>query len=139
MFYTIRKFSNPQNRSEEKYYPVPKIIGRIKVRDIAQQIAKECTLSTVDVMAVLEAFLQDLPLFMMLGHSIKLSDFGTFKISFSSEGSKTPDKVTADNIKNAKVIFLPSSELKKTIANDISYSYFDNGSNTPEADEAKED
>jgi len=139
MYYSIRKYSNPQNRSEEKYYPLPKVIGRMQVRDIAQQISKESSLSTVDVMAVLEAFFQDLPLFMMLGYSIKLSDFGTFRLSFRSEGQKKLESVSAEDIISPRVNFLPSPELKKKISSEITYSYFDNGNNTPESETTEEE
>ncbi|MEL3908400.1 MAG: hypothetical protein P1P64_05235 [Treponemataceae bacterium] len=52
---------------------------------------------------------------MINSNKIRLDDFGIFKLSFTSEGKEKADDVTANDIKNLKVIFTPSVELKNLL------------------------
>jgi nucleoid DNA-binding protein len=61
-----------------------------------------------------------MPMFLKLGQSIKLEGFGSFRLSVTSEGTATADELNAHHIKGAKLIFLPSVELKRSLE-DVSY------------------
>jgi hypothetical protein len=47
--------------------------------------------------------------------SIQLGEFGTLRLSLSSNGVDDPDNFTAADIKGARIIFTPSSDLKKEL------------------------
>lgn len=115
MNYSITKFINPLNRDEQKFYAVPAWNSEVDVRTIANSISKMCTLTPIDIMAVLEAFIQILPDYLMAGNPIKLGDFGTIKLSFKSNGQEKEDDVTASDIKNTKVLFRAGKQLKATL------------------------
>jgi methylmalonyl-CoA mutase cobalamin-binding subunit len=50
-----------------------------------------------------------------MGKSVNLGEFGTLRISFSSEGVETPDDFNVSKISGVKVVFTPSVELKKAL------------------------
>lgn len=116
MNYKIMSKKNPLNQADpEKFYPYPKWSSEMNLRRIAEQIARHCTLPPADVTAVLEAFLSELPDYLMNGHSVRLGDFGLMKLSFSGEGRGTAEDVTAKEIKNPRILFLPGVEFKQRL------------------------
>ena len=71
MNYKIMSKKNPLKPADpEKFYPYPKWSSEMNLRRIAEQIARHCTLTPADVTAVLEAFLSELPDYLMNGHSV---------------------------------------------------------------------
>ena len=116
MNYKIMSKKNPLNQADpEKFYPYPKWSSEMNLRRIAEQIARHCTLPPADVTAVLEAFLSELPDYLMNGHSVRLGDFGLMKLSFSGEGRGTAEDVTAKEIRNPRILFLPGVEFKQRL------------------------
>ena len=122
MQYTVVQRRNPQKPEEaKKFYPAPVYSGEITLRSLAEDISHTCTLTQADVSAVMESLLQKLPLLLAGGHSVRLGDFGIIKLSFSAKGKEKKEEVTAAEIKNTRVLFLPGVELKKRLQ-DISYT-----------------
>lgn len=122
MYYHLIERPNPLDRDEaKKLYAVPKLVGRVDAAMLAKQIATQTTLTTGDVSNVLRTFVDLLPLFMLMGKSVELEGFGTMRISFSSDGVVDEDHFSTKLMRRPRVIFIPSSELKKRIADDISY------------------
>jgi hypothetical protein len=52
-----------------------------------------------------------------MGKNVSLGELGTLRISFSSEGVDDPNEFTVFKISNIRVIFTPSAELRKALAN----------------------
>jgi len=116
MQYTVVQRRNPQKPEEaKKFYPAPVYSGEITLRSLAEDISQTCTLTQADVSAVMESLLQKLPLLLAGGHSVRLGDFGIIKLSFSAKGKEKKEEVTAAEIKNTRVLFLPGVELKKRL------------------------
>ena len=123
MEYKILSRANPLNRTEaEKFYASPIWNNAITIRTLANEISKNCTLTSTDVIAVLESFLQLLPLFLKNGHSIRLGDFGIFRLSFSSIGKENKSDVSAKDISNVRVLFRPSVHLKKELMDKLTFT-----------------
>lgn len=57
-----------------------------------------------------------MPKELVQGKSVKLGDFGSFRLSLSSDGAETEEQFNATMIKNAKIIFTPGTQLKSEIA-----------------------
>ena len=74
------------------------------------------TVSTADTIALLEAFLTVVPDQLADGKIVELGEFGTFRISLSSDGADTADKVSADNITDVRVIFNPGKRFEDVLA-----------------------
>ncbi|NHW58857.1 DUF4496 domain-containing protein, partial [Escherichia coli] len=90
--------------------------GSVNQKSLAKEISGRSSLTAGDVNNVIQNLLDILPSKLVEGNSVQLGDFGTFRISFSSEGADTEQKFTTDKIKGIKVLFTPSTEFKKTLS-----------------------
>ncbi|MDE5581155.1 MAG: HU family DNA-binding protein [Treponemataceae bacterium] len=122
MMYSVTKRQNPLDRkSDSKYYAVAAYGEEIDVNDLAKEISKSCTLTPTDIVAVIESFLDKMPQYLKNSNRIRLNKFGIFKLSFSSVGQESEDDVSSKDIKNVRVLFMPSAELKKELS-DVGYT-----------------
>ncbi|MDR2920970.1 MAG: HU family DNA-binding protein [Tannerella sp.] len=104
---------NPQDRQvPPKFYASPVNSGKITLDDLANRISRSSSLTRGDILNVLSSFLDELPEYLKDGKSVQLGDFGTVRLSFSSDGADTAENVNASLIKNVKVIFTPNVKLK---------------------------
>ncbi len=111
---TPRKDPRDQN-SQPKYYATVRSNGRVDTHGIAKDINKMSTVSSVDTTAVLEAFMNVVPDQLADGKIVELGDFGTFRVSVSSEGAEQPDAVTTRSITDVRILFQPGKRFKKLI------------------------
>ena len=83
------------------------------MKELAAEIAKMSTVSTIDAMAMLEAFKQIIPQSRRAG--MRLGDFGTFMTTINSQGEETADKVSSGSIKNTNLRFRAGEDFKNTL------------------------
>jgi predicted histone-like DNA-binding protein len=116
--FTTTPKKDPRNlEAEPKYYAIVKSDGRADTQTIARSINSMSTVSSADTAAVLEAFLYVVPEKLADGKIVELGDFGTFRVSVSSEGAAVPEEVTARSITDTKVIFTPGRRFKQMLDN----------------------
>jgi predicted histone-like DNA-binding protein len=122
MKYKLVERINPLHPSDpKKYYANPVNSGKVTIKDFAKEIAGRSSLTRGDIENVLTNFWDELPTFLKYGMSVQLGDFGTVRLSISSEGAETANQLPASMIiKDVKVIFTPGAELKKSLL-DISF------------------
>ncbi|MCA9874302.1 MAG: HU family DNA-binding protein [Anaerolineales bacterium] len=114
--YNVISKGNPRDReAAPKYYPSFITNGRINERELARLIAESCTLTTVDVMAVVEGLLQILPRLIAEGYIVELGEFGSFRMRIRSKGAESPDMVTAGYILDILPRFTAGKEFKKVL------------------------
>lgn len=101
-----------------KFYPSPVYSGNTTIRQLAKKISDISTVSSIDTLAVLEAFLQLIPEELINGQIVKLGDFGSFRLTLRGEGTETADALSSNQITKASVYFRPSKEFSD-IANKI--------------------
>ena len=111
------KDENGNTIFEEKimYYAKAKHSGVVDIKRIANDISKYCTLTTPDIIAVLQSFLDKFPEYLMDSQKVNLQPFGSYKLALNSESKETEEEVTAKTIKGVRVLFTPSVELKKAL------------------------
>jgi predicted histone-like DNA-binding protein len=112
---TPRKDPRDPN-SQPKYYVTIKSKGRANLLAIAREISKMSTVTSVDTIAVLEAFMNVIPDMLADGKIVDLGDFGTFRVSVSSEGVETAEEVSSNSITEIRIIFAPGKRFKKLMA-----------------------
>jgi predicted histone-like DNA-binding protein len=104
--YHLNQRVNPRSPSDtRKYYAYSKATGTITLRELAQRISRESTVSMMDTVAVLEGLLQVIPDMLLDGNIVRLGDFGTFRLSLSSEGVENPDEFNISKIRRTNLIF----------------------------------
>jgi predicted histone-like DNA-binding protein len=90
MRYKMLKRTNPQDRSLSKWYATPVNDGRISKTVLSREIVNISSLSRGDVSNVIECLIDVFPKYLLMGKSIGLGEFGTLRLSFSSEGVDDP-------------------------------------------------
>lgn len=118
MKYKLIQKANPlEPETERKWYASPVKAGTINNYQLSKGIAGKSFLARGAVMNVIENMIDEIPRYLIEGYSVNLNNFGTLRLSLSSEGVQDPKEFTPENIKNMKVVFTPSPELKKTLLN----------------------
>jgi predicted histone-like DNA-binding protein len=114
--FNVSQRKNPRDlTAPPKYYATVKSSGRADTNAIARSINSMSTVSSVDTAAVLEAFLQVVPDKLAEGNIVELGDFGTFRVSVSSDGQEQAEDVTARNITDVRVIFTPGRRFTQVL------------------------
>lgn len=105
---------NPLTK-EKKWYASPKLTGKRDLKDLSKDLSEVSSLSAGDVQNVIVNLIDQLPKWLMEGDSVKLNGFGTFRLSFSSEGVATKEEVSANLIKDVHIIFDADDLIKERI------------------------
>ena len=84
------------------------------MRDIAREIAGRSSLTRGDIENVLANFMDCLPHYLRDGFSVQLGEFGTMRLTLSSEGAATEKAFKTETIK-PRVTFTPGVELKTAL------------------------
>ena len=121
MKYRIIKKGNPSNlKAPKKQYASPVNAGKLTIKDLSKDVAARTTLTKGDIENVLTSFIEVIPTYLKIGMSVKLGDLGTVRLNIKSEGVDEGKKFDASKINGVKIIFTPSTELKKNLE-DVSF------------------
>ncbi len=98
-----------------KFYAIAKSSGEESTRQLATEISKRSGLSSSEVFAVIEAFIDLVPERIAEGKIVRLGDFGSFNITLSSEGVEKAEDFNSSLIKGNKLNFRPGKLFQKTL------------------------
>ena len=105
---------NPQDKAAAaKYYPTVVLSQEMTQKQIVEQIADRCTLTGSDIKAVLDALMTVIKRSLANGSTVRLGDLGSFRPSVSGRGIEDASKFGANTVKKARVIYVPSAEIKE--------------------------
>lgn len=108
---------NPQDKDAAgKYYAQVVLAPEMTQRQIIEQIADRCTLTGSDIKAVLDSLMTVIKRNLANGCPIRLGDLGSFRPSISGTGIEDATKCGANTVKKARVIYVPSAEIKEAVA-----------------------
>lgn len=99
----------------KKYYPSIRATGRVTDHELAVEASEMCTLSTADVVAVIEVFLKLIPEHLSEGEIVELGALGNFWLRFSAEGVDRPEHVRGSLIKKLIPRFMPGKRFKQVL------------------------
>ncbi|HZK96764.1 MAG TPA: HU family DNA-binding protein [Prolixibacteraceae bacterium] len=105
---------NPLTK-EKKWYAAPRLTGNRDLKNLSKDLAEVSSLSAGDVQNVIVNLIDQLPKWLMEGNSVKLDGFGSFRLSFSSEGGAVKEDVTADSIKDIYILFDADVAIKERV------------------------
>ena len=102
-------YKKVQVKRNKKWYPKAAIIGKpITTKEIANRLAALSSLSTGDVISVLDLLGGVMGDYMNQGRTVKLNGIGTFyyTINATGNGVDTEDEVSAKQVKSTRVRFI---------------------------------
>ena len=113
----IKKVAKKNPRTKEtKYYPAL-VGGEFIDRDrIARRIEKRSTVSSSDILAVLDALQYEIIDVLTEGRSVRLGILGSFHPTISGAGKATLKEVTVEDVKRVRVHFTASTTVKNELA-----------------------
>lgn len=137
--------------SEDSYgwFPTIASSGKVELAEITAGIMNRCTLTEVDITACLKAFQREIIEHLKNGYTVSLGDLGIFRPSlrsgiyskemgnyiaggrkvaetvYETDGKTVKEQgVTASDIRSLKIIFYPSSEIKKSLSrNNLQFAF----------------
>lgn len=108
---------NPQDKAAAaKYYAQVVLAPEMTQKQIVEQIADRCTLTGSDIKAVLDALMTVIKRNLANGSPVRLGDLGSFRPSVSGKGTEEASKCGASSVKKARVIYVPSTEIKEAVS-----------------------
>lgn len=108
---------NPQTPDvPKKWYLTQNSTGRADIEVVAGHIAQRTSLARGDILNVLSTLVEVIPTIFQAGQSVQLGYLGTFAVSVSSEGKDTAEALSARDVKQKRIVYTPSAELKRSIA-----------------------
>jgi len=114
--YSIVQHGKPgEPESPKKFYPSIVSSGRVTTREVAEMAAQRSTLSTVDVIAVIEGFLTIIPEQLAKGNIVELGEFGSFWLRTETVGVETEEEVNTGQIAGILARFRPGKHFKKAL------------------------
>ena len=113
--YVIERRNPLDPEAPSKFYASTKNQGDVSLNTLSKQIALMSTVSKTDVYAVLMALTEVVPSILEEGKIVRLGSLGSFRLTVSSEASLTAEEVSTHNVKQIKLRFSPSHELKKEV------------------------
>lgn len=109
---TMGYFTKKQMKSNGKWYPVATTIGKpVTTKEVARRLSALSSLSTGDVLSVLDLLGGVLGEFMNEGRTVKLEGVGTFYFTANAtkQGVDSADEVSAKQITGVRVRFIPET------------------------------
>lgn len=109
----------PQPQSKEttlRYYP--RVVNRhlIRTREISAEIQHACSLTEIDVNAVLDALSRSLSNYLRQGDRVHLQGIGFFDVTLTAPETRDPKKIRPSQVTYKGVNFRPDKDLKSRIA-----------------------
>lgn len=114
--YSLTQRVNPKDpAAARKFYAIAKSSGEETTRQLATEISKRTNLSSAEVYAIIEAFIDLIPERIADGKIVRLGDFGSFNVTISSEGTEKPEDFNATLIKSNSLNFRPGKLVQKVL------------------------
>ena len=108
--------TNPQNKTEKKYYAQLVVNGTAVGLDVViTRMKDKSSLSAGDIKSTITNFVEVMKDELLSGHSVSVPDFGTFSLTTKSTGSLTREECSSANIKTVNIRFRAATAIKPTL------------------------
>ena len=122
MKYRIVEKVNPlKNDSTPLFYPTPVYTDTLELKDLLPEISNASSVTSGDVKAVVDSFVELLQRYLVRGNKIKIDGIGTFRLSFKGRGKESSKDVTVNDIENPRVTYLSDKALKDYVAVNVKF------------------
>ena len=117
--YKLALKKDPNKRNESgKWYAIPITVNSLDTR----AVTRNTTVAPTELETSMNLVCDGIPALLQQGNSVRIGSLGTLRLSFSSTGVENIDDFNAATmIKNAKIVFTPSKELKAAVQEGLSF------------------
>ena len=114
-FSVVAKKNPVEPEAGAKFYACAQSAGVQSLEDMSKVIEKNCTLTSTDIMAVLQAMDEVMRDQLCNGQIVRIGDLGYARLSLRSRGADSEDKFDSSLIKQARVVFTPSANTRRAL------------------------
>lgn len=115
--YSVVERKNPSTPGNPgKFYAQVQVRGEMGIREIAERIQRECTLTRADTIAVLTALEDVVSEGLQGGEIVRLGDLGSLQVSVSGQGVEKEEEYNDGLIERKRILFRPGRTLRNTLS-----------------------
>lgn len=124
--YKLVKRSNPQDKgAPKKWYASPLSETAQDVKAMTRAATENTTVAPKEMEAALELLGNYARQQLQQGHTVRVGDLGTLRVTFQSDGVENiTDYQASSMIKNPRILFTPSKDFRESVINSLQ---FENG------------
>lgn len=115
-FRSIARHNPLEPEAPKKYYAVAVPTKKLSFRELVDEISFATAINGIAVSAVLEALIELIPKHLSDGKLIQLGDFGSFRLTISSNGVEIETDVKGEIIKGVRIVFTPGATMKTKLS-----------------------
>lgn len=113
--YKISSVKSPKS-GLKVYFPSIVQSGTLSLNDVTSRIAKRSTMHAADIKAVLSALEGVAGDALANGHTVRLGDLGSFRLTCAATGGEDDAaKVTAKHVSRLRIRFTPSGAMQRML------------------------
>ena len=94
-----------KSRTDEKYFARARKTGKVGMKEIAEEIQRNCSATCSDVTLVLTEFMDVIHNHLLNGEEVTVDSFGSFHIRVTSDSVENPADFKKSNIKGVNLNF----------------------------------
>ena len=115
--YKVVSTYKPGEGREGKRMWFPKLTGstQVDLYNVAQILEKRSSASIADVQLIVYGLIDLIPELLMQGKTVKLGEFGSFRLHARVNPTDGPGKVSSKNIRDLHISFKPDKRIKKAL------------------------
>ena len=99
----------------KKWYVTQVTISQVDENQISDEMAEGTTLDSSEAMMALRQFRKVLLKHLLAGESVKMGNWGSFSLSFASEGVDEKKDVSLGQIKQINLVFRPDRSFREDL------------------------
>lgn len=121
--YKLAFKKNPLKKDQPgKWYANPSTVNSLDTRAVTRAVTRNTTVAPTELETSMNLVCDGIPALLQQGNSVRIGSLGTLRLSFGSAGVENIDDFNAATmIKNIKIIFTPSKELKAAVREGLSF------------------
>lgn len=113
--YKISSVKSPKT-GQKVYFPTIVQSGTLSLDDVTSRISKRSTMHAADIKAVLSALERVAGDALTSGHTVRLGDLGSFRLTCAATGGEDDStNVTAKHVSRLRIRFTPSAAMQRML------------------------
>lgn len=118
----VQKANPLKKDAPKKWYGIPESSKPMETKAMTRAATQNTTTAPIEMEASMDLFVKFALQQLLQGHTVNVKGFGTFRISFKSDGVEDITQFNVGTmIKNPRIVFTPAKELRDSIKNEITF------------------